>query len=359
LSLIGNVPYFVDLRRIADKGSRISGITGLTYHAGCYFAALQSGAQSEIAVLDSSLEVKGVLPLPGVRDIHGLRSDGDRLYVVSTGTNDVFVVDPLGRNPPRLFWTPPAQIGDKQIHINDMIEFRGRHFVLSHRRLDKPGRANGNVFDVDRNEIVAENLLLPHTFLKMDGRLLFCDSHRGQIVELLDSGSVPVFERADRFLRGAALVDDRIILGSSCLRIFSRSRGTAKKYAEEMPLGDEKYMSWLYFLNRGDFSLESVLPFSTLSFEIYDILPVEQEPRSTNLIAQPDAVRTQAIANRMAELEVLLEQESTRLPPRRKPTANPVAFTISPLTAVARSPQAGSTLGFWSKFRLGKTFQRT
>lgn len=311
MDLEGNTPWFVRLEDIPAVERRIAGITGLASSAGQYFAALQTGPDGALAVFDETLKVRNVIQIPGTRDLHGLRSDGDRLLVVSTGTDEIFSVDPSGKTPPELFWSPSRRQA-RRIHVNDVIRFGGRYLICAHRLLDTAGKADGNILDHASNEVLARGMLQPHTFMRLGERLLLCDSQRGQVVEFCASGIAPVFGQNDRFYRGMALVGEQVVVASSCQRIFSRSRGTAKRYAEQMRLGDGKYMSWLYFLDRSDFSVRSVIPFSAIAFEVYDILPVEREPCRDNLIPIPAAVRAQAFANRLADLEIQLDLSSGR-----------------------------------------------
>jgi hypothetical protein len=304
--------YFVDWWRPETCNHPPAGITGLAQGWDLYFAGLQSVPDCKLAVFGPDLRPKTVVPLPGVRDIHGLRVVNGHLLAVSTGTSKILIIDPLGKDRPRTFWEAPETPTQRHLHLNDYIEFEGRRLVLTHKPCVPNQGHNGTIFDIDRGAVVSDGMAQPHSLMASERKLFVCDSQNWRVIEIEDGVKKTVLKHENRFWRGMAVAGDRIVVAASAMRVFSRSEGTAKRYANEMTVADERYMSWLYFLDRRNYAIEAVFPFSPISFEIYDVLPIEREPSGDVLIEHPGTVRAQANANRIAELEQRIAQLTER-----------------------------------------------
>ena len=144
----------------------------------------------------------------GYRDVHDVRLLGGKLFIVSTGTNEVVELSDDWSVQKR--WRFPCEgIGDSW-HLNCLDVWNGRLVVSAFgeftRHREWKGREDGAgfVIDLETGERLWEGLTGPH-HPRVDplGRKLVCDSMANRL--LIDPGNGPVQSRAfGRFTRGIA-----------------------------------------------------------------------------------------------------------------------------------------------------------
>jgi len=304
--------FFVDWTSRTGSDHRSAGMTGIVRGDGCYYAGVQTGPESKLAVFGHDLQLADVIPLPGIRDVHGLRIANGQLLAVSTGTNQIFAVDPSGDRSPSIYWDAAALDVSWNLHLNDYIEFDGRRLVLTHRPLRAEMTGAGTIFDIDRNAVFIDGMSQPHTLTVCGSRLLVCDSRNSSVISVENGSAAIAFQQHKRFLRGMTPYDGGLIVAASASRVFSRSLGTNKRYANELVIGDKMYMSSLLFLRQPEYSIKTIIPFSEISLEIYDIIPIDFPPSRRILVDDPASIRAQAAANRMNELEQIVDKLSMK-----------------------------------------------
>jgi len=123
--------------------------------------------------------VRYVLKVPEARDIHDIALDGGQFICVSTGTNEVIWIDPIGRITRR--WKGE---GERDAwHLNCLCKVDDRWHVAafgryaSHREWTKGCLGQGFVMELDREIDVVRGLNGPHNPRLIDGTWVICDSH--------------------------------------------------------------------------------------------------------------------------------------------------------------------------------------
>ena len=110
----GENEYLVDLADLLHKENDV-GLTGLAYHKGKIYLAVQTGLNPRILVFDRHLECIETISHPEFADIHSLYIANGVLLVVSTGNQSVIAVDLKDHGATTLFRT------EHKIHANSVI----------------------------------------------------------------------------------------------------------------------------------------------------------------------------------------------------------------------------------------------
>ena len=288
--------------RLDDIGidlSRATGATGLFSGPDSHFVAIQ-GVHDPALILefDHDLRIRNLIQLPGARDLHSIKVYDGQLYATSTGTNELFEInlDNSGKIACR-FRCPTTKL-IPNVHLNDYLRHAGKEYVLGHSNpFRAAGRRSGFVYCLTDREVVIDRLEHPHTLLVLDRRLAILDSARAMVVFVDDGVSKP-FMRVDTggILRGACQTDDALLLAMSSRRLFSRKRGLLQVNVtdDQVILGNESFMSWLYRFDKANLESHTRISLSEISFEIYDLAKLDHPPAPDRLIADAAALRSQA-----------------------------------------------------------------
>ena len=156
----------------------------------------------------------------------GFASDGRPLFVNTKFSCLAAVSDSHSFRP---IWTPPfvsRLAPEDRCHLNGLALEEGRpRFVTAVSRSDasdgwRDRRADGGVvIDVERNEIVAEGLSMPHSPRLYDGRLWLLNSGAGEF-GFIDpqSGRFEALAFCPGYARGLAFVGRHAVIGLSMPR---------------------------------------------------------------------------------------------------------------------------------------------
>lgn len=278
---------------------RASGATGLFYEQGSCFVAIQ-GIHDPAIVLefDYDFRFKRSIPLPGVRDIHSIKVYDGHLYAASTGTNELIEVDLRNLAEFSCAFRSPTTPSIPNVHLNDYLRHNGKEYVLGHSNpFSAAGRRNGFVYCLSDREVVLDKLEHAHTLLDVNGELGVLDSARGRIV-VAENGHPKPWLQIDTggILRGACQTDDSLLAAMSSRRLFSRKQGLLQINVpqDQVVLGDEAFMSWLYRYDKSDLKSYTRISLSEIAFEIYDLIKVSQPPAPDRLLPHAAALRAQA-----------------------------------------------------------------
>ena len=155
--------------------------TGLCEHEGTYYRFAR-GLRAIVGYDASSLRY--FVKVSGARDIHDLVVSEGRFICVSTGTNEVLWIDPLGNVTRR--WRAE---GERDAwHLNCLCEVDGRWHVaafgrfVAHRGWVGECSGKGFVFDLESGREVVTGLNGPHNPRFLDGAWFVCDSHASALV---------------------------------------------------------------------------------------------------------------------------------------------------------------------------------
>ncbi len=157
-----------------------------------------------LATFDRHLRQTGWYELAGVRDPHSVVAHGDRLWVVSSGTNQVirFTMSALGPGDAEVVFSR----GPGSHHFNGLTRHRGTLVMSAFGTSPQNARttsSTGYLVDIDRGDRIREGLDQPHTPYSSNGVLLYCESRPS----LVRSGD-RVLAQLDGYLRGLAVGPD-------------------------------------------------------------------------------------------------------------------------------------------------------
>jgi len=207
--------YLVDLSDLLRPEKDI-GLTGLAYHDGSLYLAVQSGSSPRILVFDRQLTCIDVITHRNITDIHSLYFDDGKLLVVSTGNQSVIAIDPTDHGATTLFST------GQRIHVNSVVrDERGLLICCQSPKHLFGSASQGGVIDVTNQRIILDGLGYPHS-LEPDGEQFIVLDSTGERVIRFDHNGIVQQQAVSGFLRGASALAGCLYVASSVGRITSR-----------------------------------------------------------------------------------------------------------------------------------------
>lgn len=216
------------------------------------------------------------IDLDGVVDAHSLVLYDNFIYVVSTGTNEVYRVSWDGRTVgvvERYWQYPGVNYTQDEVHLNGLTHDSGRFIASCFGKKLSEGHwgANGRIFYLSQPErSIHDGLSQPHSPLVVEDRLIFAESKSGQVYayhKYEDQWALQKLIKLNGYVRGLACQGDILFAGISARRMVSRSRQT--------PLDEStgKMYSELLSIDLETESKQSLAPVASLGREIYELLP--------------------------------------------------------------------------------------
>lgn len=179
---------------------------------------------------------KRVLATDDGYDFHDIHVDQDRLYLVSTGTNDIIILSLDGKEIGRHAY--PGH--NDSWHINCLGKWDGRIVVSAFGEFDSQrgyknnSRSRGFVMDIETNQKLWEGLSQPHTPVQHDGHYFICNSEEKQVL-VRDASSGVRCLQFDGYTRGIAFSEHYMYVGLSESRnISSPLSGKARVIALDL-----------------------------------------------------------------------------------------------------------------------------
>jgi hypothetical protein len=256
--------------------------TGLCEYEGSYYRFAR-GLRAIVGYDASGM--RHLLKVPVARDVHDLVVRGGRFICVSTGTNEVLWIDPLGKVTGR--WKAE---GERDAwHLNCLCQVDGRLHVAAfgrfsaHRGWVGECSGKGFVFDLESGREVVTGLNGPHNPRFLDETWFICDSHAGALV-VQRSGEATRSIPLGGFTRGLAWDEHFLYVGVSA----DRKAQTRVDY------------SAIVVLERASFGV--VVRFEIPFPEIYEIVPVPAA-FSAAVAKNPMAFQIDQAQERFAALE--------------------------------------------------------
>lgn len=210
----------------------------------------------------------------GPLDIHDLSFGKDgKLFAVNTLFSCLIEIDDNYNFTP--YWIPPfidKLVSEDRCHLNGMAMNNGLpKYATAFNRGNKPQswRENitnsGVVFDVDSNEVVAENLAMPHTPRLFNNELYVLLSATGELIKIdVNTGKYEVVVKLDGFVRGMSLYRDYLFIGLSKLRKNSSTFGKLK-------FAEKANQSGIVAVHLPTGSIAGKISWLTTLDEIYDV----------------------------------------------------------------------------------------
>ncbi|HEY1934465.1 MAG TPA: DUF4915 domain-containing protein [Acetobacteraceae bacterium] len=277
----GESEYLVDLSALLSRPGD-TGLTGLAWHDGTLYAAVQSASEPRIIMLNGRLEPLGAMTAPAFADLHSLLAMDGVLLAAATGTQSLLRLNLADRAVTPLCQSP------ENIHLNSACYDGESLLICYHRRSAEDRRlAAGGVMDVATRRILLHDLGLPHSLMPYGDGCLVLDSVGARVI-CFDRAGPKVQQTLDGFLRGATRAGNSLFVASSTLRYISRSNPKASPVRNLWDLMTERVRIFELDAATLDVRTESapVIP----GFEIYELLAVPGDlidPPAERLL-QPD-----------------------------------------------------------------------
>jgi len=212
--------------------------------------------------------------LPEIKDGHSILATGDKLYVVSTGTDEVISYDmfsdKLGN--PQTFWRADDS-GNDTHHVNSIVKMGDDIYVSAFGpKADKlwSSASNGYIHNITRDIRVREGIYHPHSLSERNGQLYYCESSTRTFASL----DGPILQ-LDGYTRGIGWLSDELVcISSSMGRKISKSTGLIANSADPGELDGVSGMTIRDIKNQ---DLVAEVNLSRFGPEIYDVLVVQEQ----------------------------------------------------------------------------------
>ncbi len=168
----------------------------------------------------------------GTTDVHDISWGQDGLWAVNTIFSCLSLIDENYSFTPR--WQPPfiSELHpEDRCHLNGMTMENGQpaYVTLLATTDEKEGwrkhmLTGGQLIHVPTNEVLLDQLPIPHSPRLVDGRLYFLLSATGQVMEYdRQKREVRELSQANGFLRGMGQIGNYLFVGLSTIRQTSRT----------------------------------------------------------------------------------------------------------------------------------------
>ena len=249
-----------------------TGLTGLAVSEEYVFAVGNPGslfvfARGDLSLLNHHEFERG-------HDVHSLWNDGEKLWAVSTGTEEVLelALDGARVVSESVAWRPEPDGPRQDIHhLNAIGRFDGRVVVSGFgKRAGElwSSATNGFVHDIERDDRLVEGIEQPHSFTTLDGSLLVCES-RGKRVRSTDGAASP---RLGGYTRGLCVLDGTLLVGTSMGRRVSKATSHVGNPSDR---GESAGECAIVLLSAETWEVQGTVDAASLGREIYDLLPIE------------------------------------------------------------------------------------
>jgi hypothetical protein len=303
---------------LSGEGIPVTGVSGICFaHDYCWCLLSPSHDQCYLAMLDKDLTLRRTFPLEDVRDPHTLLAIDDGFLLNDTGRNQVTRLAFQGDGLRVIsVWRPDDSFADG-LHINSVACLAGVTIVSMFGEKPADGWASaiqGRVVNITTGDVLADNLVHPHSLLVSDGTLYWLESQPGLVHRFTASDGHSVLGKLDGYLRGIARDGEYLYVAASARRRRSRSSGTMNApVAETSSLAH----SWLYRLHLGTLDHDRT-QFTAYGSEIFDlaVVPPDFAVRSlpsVDAVSQRIWRAEDALIQTRFELERVMSERQARV----------------------------------------------
>lgn len=233
-NLIVSCPNEGGLARIQDGiPTYIDSIstTGICVYEDRLFRCIQNSIDTPLKMVVYSRQGKASVELPDIRDVHDILAYDGKLFVVSTGTNEVFELSADSYEVINRFKFKGK--GDAW-HLNCLEVYDGSLLLTAfgkfrrHRGYKGKTTGKGIALDLFTGKIILKGLSQPHSPKIIDGKLFMCDSEKKTVERIdLETESRTSIE-FDNYTRGIAFSGEYIFVGISSSRNIEQETKSSK-----------------------------------------------------------------------------------------------------------------------------------
>jgi hypothetical protein len=258
------------------------GITGLAKSGDFVYVGLQESRNLTVPVSDSmvildrhTLSIRDHFRFACVKDIHSLFAEGEVLWAVSTGTDEVVRVS-LDHGMPQhddtVAWRPAGEPGADRFHLNAIARI-GNALVVSgfgEKSADSWGEVtHGFIADISTSEMIATGIEHPHSVTSIHGNLAYCESRTRSVWV----GGHRLIGGLFGYVRGLCFHDDAVFVGTSVGR---RVAGNVRLIGNIDDSGAIKGRCTVVRIGLETGRVEQSIDLTAFGTELYDLLPLDK-----------------------------------------------------------------------------------
>ncbi len=233
----------------------------------------------------------------GLVDMHDIAFGDDGIYAVNTSFSCICKIDGEYNFTP--IWKPyfikDITPGDL-CHLNGMVILDGKpKYVTALGTTNTPQGwkeniiSGGVLMDVDKNEIILNNLAMPHSPKMYNNDLYLLTSASGEFIKVdLENKSYQTLKKFDGFCRGLSFHGDFAFIG------FSKLRKNSSTFAK-LSFSDKANFSGIKIIHMPTNAEVGEIIYETSVDEIYEVIVLENMIRP-NILNTKDDIHKYSLA---------------------------------------------------------------
>jgi len=210
----------------------------------------------------------------GMINIHDIAYGDEGLWVVNSAFSCLATIEPDFSFVPK--WKPgfiTELVPEDRCHVNGMAMKDGKpKYVTTFNKLNESGvwkkekKAEGTLIDIDTNEILLDNLAMPHSPRFHNGKIYLCESGLGTVYSLdPDTKEKKTVAKLQGFTRGMDFYGPLMFVGVSKVRVSDINNPIP------VSMQFEETYSGVWIINLEDNSIVGNISFEGDVDQIYDI----------------------------------------------------------------------------------------
>jgi hypothetical protein len=263
----GSDQAVVDLGAALEPGD--TGLTGLAWHEGQLYVAVQNNHKARIVVLDRHLCPVRTITDPRFVDLHSLTAVPDGLLITATGNGLVLhyrfsdhAIETLCTLGKAVHLNSACRHGDDLLVCCQSVAQIAPQAVADAPR-------GGGVFSMTERRVLVDGLAFPHSVMLANNGFVVLDSGRSRVLRF-DRNGILQEQVLEGFLRGVCQLGDRLLVSSGPQRLVSRSTGRIRYERTFREALAERVM--LYELDAATLKPRATRRISAAGFELYEVL---------------------------------------------------------------------------------------
>lgn len=233
----------------------------------------------------------------GLVDMHDIGFGDEGIYGVNTSFSCICKIDGEYNFTP--IWKPPfiKEVAPGDLcHLNGMVILDGKpQYVTALGSSTTPRGWKENIIDggilmdVETDEIILDNLSMPHSPKMYQNELYLLLSASGEFIKVdLDTKSYTTLKKFDGFCRGLSFYGDFAFIG------FSKLRKNSSTFAK-LSFSDKANFSGIKIIHMPTNAEVGEIIYETSVDEIYEVLVLENQVRP-NILNTQDEVHKYSLA---------------------------------------------------------------
>ncbi|MBW6474932.1 MAG: glycosyltransferase [Anaerolineaceae bacterium] len=282
---------WIDFSGLSDDfRNSFSGVCGICVVAEDVIIATQGASPVLASVSIAEAKVTNYVALTQCKDPHSLVCSNGFVYVVSTGTNEIYRVpfEDGQFGAEELFWSYPGVCHERdEVHLNGLT-VDGDDLIAScfgPRNAEGSWGMEGRVFHVDSGISIRTGLNQPHSPIVSGALLAFAESAASKVHIFRKTDNLPWISAQEILLsgytRGLVLREHQLLVGVSANRKLSRSQG---KFLYE---NQSDNVSKLLSIDLATGETDANYGLVAYGREPYDLFEINKRP---NLLGEADSI---------------------------------------------------------------------